>query len=76
MIEVAAFPALVLQSRDKVMIPLGALWLQDFEEGRSTGSTGASLCWEHCCNLSVRLRPKDMLVGHERSWAVTLSCLK
>lgn len=75
MIEVAAFSALVLQPRDKVTSPLGALWLQDFGEGRSTGGTGAGLCWERCCNLSARLKPEDMLASHERSWAVTLSGL-
>lgn len=54
MIEVAAFLALVLQPRDKVTSPLGALWLQDFGEGRGTGGIGAGLCWECCCNLSAR----------------------
>lgn len=67
MIEVAAFPALVLQPRDKVTSPLGALWLQDFGEGRTTGSTGAGLCWERCCNLSARFRLEDILASHERS---------
>lgn len=75
MIEVAAFPALLLQPRDKVTSPLGALWLQGFGEGRGTGGTGAGLCWERCCNLSARFRPEDMLGSHERSWAVTLSGL-
>lgn len=41
MIEVAAFPAPVLQLRDKVTSPLGALWLQGFVEGIDTGGTGA-----------------------------------
>lgn len=75
MIEVAAFPALVLQPRDKVTSPLGALWLQDSGAGRSTRTTGAGLCWDRCCNLSARLRPEDMLASHERSWDVTLSGL-
>jgi len=73
MIEVAAFPALVLQPRDKVTIPPGALWLQDFGEGRKIGGVGARLCWETCCNLSAGLRPEDMSSSHDRSWAVTLS---
>lgn len=75
MIEVAAFPALVFQPRDKVTSPLGALWLQGLGEGIDTGGTGAGLCWEHCCNLSARFRPEDMLASHGRSWAVTLSGL-
>lgn len=75
MIEVAAFPALVLRPRDKVTSPLGDLWLQGFSEGRSAGGTGAGLCWERCRNLSSRLRPEDMLPSHEGSWAVTLSGL-
>ncbi len=67
MIEVAAFAALVLQPRDKVTSPLGALWLQGFGEGRGIGGTGAGLCWERCCNLSAKFRPEDMLASHERS---------
>lgn len=61
MIEVPAFPALVLQLRDKVTSPLGALWLQGFGEGIDTGGTGAGLCWECCCNLSAWFRPEDSL---------------
>lgn len=75
MTEVAAFPALVLQPRDKVTSPLGALWLQDFGEGIGTWGIGAALCWERCCNLSARFRPEDMLASHERRCAVTLSGL-
>lgn len=75
MFEVAAFPALVLQPRDKVTSPLGALWLQGFAEGIDMGGTGAGLCRESCGNLSARFRPEDMLASHERSWAVTLSGL-
>lgn len=61
MIEVPAFPSLVLQLRDKVTSPLGALWLQGFGEGIDTGGTGAGLCWECCCNLSAWFRPEDSL---------------
>lgn len=75
MIEVAAFPARLLQPRDKVTSPLGALRLQDFEEGRGRGGTGAGLCCGRCCNPSARLRPKDMSASHKKSWAVTLSGL-
>lgn len=38
MIEVAAFSALVLQSRDKVTSPLGALWLQGLERVEARGA--------------------------------------
>lgn len=75
MIEVAAFSALLLQPRDKVTSPLGALWLQGFGEGIHTGGTGAGLCWERCCDLSARFRPEDMLASRERGWTVTLSGL-
>lgn len=75
MIEVAAFPALLLQPRDKVTSPLGALWLQDFGERGGAGGRGAGLCWERCRNVSASFRPEDMLASHERSWAVTLSGL-
>ena len=76
MIEVAAFPALVIQPRDKVTSPLGALWLQGFGEGMDMGGTGAGLCWERCCNLSAWFGPEDMLAGHKKRWVVTLSGLQ
>lgn len=67
MIEVVAFPAPVLQPRDKVTIPVGALWLQNLRERVETqGGAGARLCCGRCCNLSAGFRPKDMLSSHER----------
>lgn len=70
MIEVAAFPALVLRLRDEVTSPLGALWLQGARQqkvGYTRRNTGAALCWERRRNLSAGFRPEDTLANGRRA---------
>lgn len=79
MIEVTAFPALVLRLTDKVTSPLGALWLQALREGglHSKEHRRRSLSGRRY-NLSTRFKPEDMLaeLSEEQLTLNRLNCCR